>query len=295
MDDSVAGTNRNGHAGGHDRDRSASIAAVVLAAGAGRRLRPLTELYPKALCPVANRPLVDHALERAAAVTSALAVNLHHGRELLESHLSTDVLVYLSVEQPQALGTAGALAGLRAWIAGRGVLVQNADAWSTADLAPFTDGWDGERIRLLITPGADGRVAFGPGVGLVASLLPWSEVSRLHAVPSGLYEMMWRRADAEGRIDVVGHRGSFVDCGTPRQYLRANLEAAALLPGVNGTGSLIDPTAVTSAPINQSVIGPGATVAGTVKGSVVWGGSQVAEGETLVDSVRAGNLTVVVR
>ena len=267
----------------------------MLAAGAGDRLRPLTAQCPKALCPVANRALVDHALDRAAAVTSALAVNVHHGREQLERHLVADGRAQVSIEEPVALGTAGALGRLRDWIGGRGALVQNADGWSTADLEAFCAGWDGERIRLLVTPGPEGQARFGPGVGLVASLLPWAAVARLEPVPSGLYEVMWRQADRDGLLDVVAHTGAFVDCGTPRDYLRANRAAAAHSPLTDGSGSLVDPTAVVSGRVDGSVVGARAEVAGSVAGSVVWGAAQVAAGESLVDCIRSGRLTVAVR
>ena len=58
-----------GRFGFHHRSKRMpdSLAAVVLAAGAGTRLRPLTRLRPKALCPVGDRPLVDHALDRVGA------------------------------------------------------------------------------------------------------------------------------------------------------------------------------------------------------------------------------------
>ena len=95
-----------------------SLAGVVLAAGAGSRLRPLTRLRPKALCPVGDRPLVDHACDRAASVTSDVAVNVHHGRALVEAHLA-DRPLHLSVEADEARGTAGALGLLRPWIDGR--------------------------------------------------------------------------------------------------------------------------------------------------------------------------------
>ena len=84
------------------------LAGVVLAAGAGTRLRPLTRLRPKALCPVANVPLVDLALERVRPAVEAVAVNVHHGRAALEAHLA-DAAVHVSVEEGEALGTGGAL------------------------------------------------------------------------------------------------------------------------------------------------------------------------------------------
>ena len=100
------------------------LVGVVLAAGRGTRLRPLTRLRPKALCPVGNVPLVDLALERVRPAVGEVAVNLHHGRRTLDAHLADDV--HRSVEADQPLGTAGALGLLRSWIDGRGVLVVNA-------------------------------------------------------------------------------------------------------------------------------------------------------------------------
>jgi NDP-sugar pyrophosphorylase family protein len=150
-----------------------SLAGVVLAAGAGTRLRPLTRLRPKPLCPVGNEPLVDHALARLGTITDSLAVNVHHGRRQIEAHL--DGRVHLSVEEARPLGTAGALAHLRDWIAGRAVAVVNSDAWAPGDLGALMTGWDGERPRVLVA----GDGVFRAGAPIVASVLPWSVVRGL--------------------------------------------------------------------------------------------------------------------
>src|SRR3954469_20035178 len=105
---------------------SDSLAGVVLAAGGGTRLAPLTRLRPKALCPIDGRPLVDLAIDRLGPVASGLAVNVHHGRQAMEDHLTGRV--HLSIEEGEARGTAGALGLLRDWIDGRPTLVANADA-----------------------------------------------------------------------------------------------------------------------------------------------------------------------
>lgn len=250
------------------------MAGVVLAAGAGTRLAPLTLLRPKALCPVACRPLVDHALDRLAAVSSDVAVNLHHGVEALDAHLPASV--YRSVESPVALGTAGGLGALRPWLDGRDVCVTNADAWlgPDLDLGPFVLGWDRERVRLLCVEDP-ARGDFGGRRYCGVALLPWASVRSLAAEPSGLYERSWGQESEAGRLDLVVHPGPFVDCASPADYLAANLAAS-------GGAAVVDPSAA---------VGTGARVSR----SVVWDRSEVAPGEVLVDAVRAGTLTVLVR
>lgn len=242
---------------------SAGLAAVVLAAGAGTRLRPLSDIRPKALCPVANVPLVDWALQRAATVTPAVAVNVHSGRALMEAHLGGRV--HLSLE-PRLLGTAGALGRLRDWVGGRALVVTNADAWLPASLAPLVEDWDGERVRLLVVEDPR-RGDFGRWRYAGASLMAWSEVRLLAAEPSGLYETTWGPRWEAGRLELVPTTAPFVDCGTPSDYLAANLQASG----------------------GASVIGPGATVEGQVVRSVVWPLGAVARGERLVESIRVGH------
>lgn len=234
------------------------------------RLRPLTTVRPKALCPVNNRALVDHALDRFAGLTESLAVNVHHHRLMLESHLAGKV--HLSIEEPQALGTAGAIGLLRDWIAHRPVVIVNADTFCPSSVASLLDGWDGERVRLLCPAGS----SFGPRLRVAGSLLPWSETATLAGVPAGLYERSWARAAQEGRLEIVylSRDALCIDCGTPAQYLDANLAASG----------------------GASVVGAGTTVEGTVDQSVVWPGGHVGPTEHLTRAIRAGDrLTVLVR
>lgn len=245
------------------------LASVVLAAGAGTRLRPLTQLRPKALCPVGGVALVDLAIERVAgavhADASALAVNVHHQRAAMEAHLAGRA--HLSVEEPEALGTAGALGQLRSWLDGRAALVVNADAWCPGTLAAFAGGWDGTRTRLLLA----GDDELTPTSSIAAALMPWSALSSLAAEPSGLYEVSWRPAQLAGQLEAVRHDGPFVDCGTPAQYLTANLQASS----------------------GECVVGEGAVVEGEIDRCVLWAGAVVAAGESLTCAVRTSDGTTV--
>lgn len=260
---------------------AAPLAGVALAAGAGSRLRPLTLLRPKPLCPVGDRALLDWALDALASAVDDVAVNVHHHAEQIVEHLeqleqlesaggpASRPGVHVSHERTEALGTAGAVGRLRPWLDGRGALVVNADTWQRADLRRFVAEWDGERVRVLTpTP-----LPFGPRSGVVASILPWAIAAGIDAVPAGLWERVWQEELALGRLDAVHHDGHVVDCATPADYLRANLTWSSGAP----------------------VVGRGAVVEGALVRSVVWPGARVARGEVLVDAVRAGRRTVLVR
>jgi len=245
---------------------------VVLAAGAGTRLRPLTRVRPKPLCPVGDRPLVDHAVARAATVVAGvadIAVNVHHGREQLEPHLA-GLGVHVSVEEREALGTAGALGHLRPWLEGRAVVVLNGDTWTDAPLDLLLDGWDSERTRLLLAGDDPG----GSKPKLCAALVPWSEVADLAAEPSGLWELRWAEAEQAGRLERLAVPAAFADCGTPASYLAANLAWSG----------------------GAAVVGEGASVLGVAERSVIWPGERVRPTEHLVQAIRYGDgRTVLVR
>ncbi len=251
-------------------------AGIVLAAGEGTRLRPLTELRPKPLCPVGNVALLDHALNRLTPLTGAgpehLAVNAFHHAEAIVQHCGDRVTV--AVEEGESRGTAGGVANLLPWLDGRDALVTNADQYLPDGLGGFTEGWDGERCRLLCLP-TTSKNAFttdaAVGVRYVgACLLPWDLIKDLKAEPpTGLYEVLWRQQLAEDRLDlfVLPKDTVAIDCGTPADYLAANLHASG----------------------GESVIGAGAQVYGRVTASVVWDGAYVGPDEVLERQIRAGS------
>lgn len=280
---------------------SVEVCAVVLAAGEGRRLRPLTELVPKALCPVGNVPLLDRALARLAGLgfsgPQRVAVNACYLGDQVVRHVGDRV--WCSVEPAAPLGTSGGIGNLRDWIAGRGVLVGNADGYLAdpsappgPDIAALLAGWDGRTVRLLGQPIGDRREpgTFSGHRFAGFSLLPWHRVRDLPATPSELVRTVWRPAEAAGELEVIPFSGTYLDSGTPADYLAANLHAAA------GTGNLVDPTATVTGACQQAVVGAGAVVHGELCRAVVWPGGRVEQGERLTDAVRVGGeLTVLAR
>lgn len=256
-------------AGEHD-----DLCAVVLAAGRGTRLRPLTSVLPKALCPIDNVALLDLALASVRPFAADVAVNVHHLSAAVVDHLArTDPRVQVSDETDRLLGSAGALGRLKPWIGGRPVLLRNSDAYLTGSLAELVDGWDGERPRLLGMRRAS-TADFGDIQYVGACLLPADVISGLSDRPSGLYDLVWQPRWQRGELEFVMATGEFVDCGTPRDYLKANLIASR----------------------GMSVIGAGAVVLGSVERTVVWPGGVVGADEALHDCIRVGrDLTVDAR
>ena len=247
-----------------------ALAGVVLAAGLGTRLQPLTTLRPKALCPLGSSTLLEHALERLASVglqgPGAVAVNAHHRAADIVAAVADRATV--SVE-PELLGSAGALGALGGWLGERPVLVTNADAYLAGDIGPLLAGWDGDALRLLVTP-TSSQGDFGSWRFAGCSLLPARLRRQLTARPSGLYEALWRVEVESGRAELVPYDGTFVDCGTPADYLEANLHQSG----------------------GRTVVGEGAVVAGTATRCVIWPDSVVGGDEHLVEVIRAGSLTV---
>lgn len=261
-----------------------NLCAVVLAAGEGRRLRPLTSLMPKALCPVGNVPLLDRALKAIADLglsgPSDVAVNAwSHSAEIVR-HVGSRA--HVSVEAGTSpLGSAGGLRVLRDWIDGRPVLAGNADAYLRGgSIAELLDGWDGDEVRILGVPPGDRVAEFGRYRFAGFSLLPYHRVASLPPEPSDLVRAVWRPAESDGRLSVVDYHGVYIDSGTPADYLRANLDAA--------DGSLIDTSAVVTGSVIDSVIGANAVVDGSVERCVVLPGAVVHADEHLVELVRYG-------
>jgi NDP-sugar pyrophosphorylase family protein len=212
-----------------------------------------------------------------------LAVNACYLGEQVVAHVGGRA--HLSVEPGEPLGTAGGLANLKPWIDGRGVLAANADAYlAGGEIDTIIKGWDGSTVRLLGVPGPPDEFGAYRFAGL--SLLPWDLVEVLEAVPTDLVRTTWRPAERDGRLEVVPFGGTYLDTGTAKDYLAANLHAA-------GGGCLIDPTATVNGRVEQAVVGAGARIDGSVTRGVVWPGGVVEAGEHLVDAIRVGrDLTV---
>src|ERR1700712_2615802 len=147
------------------------IRALVLAAGLGTRLRPLTDLTPKPLLPVRGVPILGHTLARlAAAGCEAAAVNLHYLGDQIRRRFgdSYQGLPLTWSEEPEVLGTLGALYPLKEFLAPADlVLLINGDSlceWPLRSLIRRHLA-NGARSTLLLTSYPD-PAGFAGGGGI---------------------------------------------------------------------------------------------------------------------------------
>ncbi len=134
---------------------------MVLAAGLGTRLRPLTDDRPKALVKVGGKALIDHMLDRLieAGVTRAV-VNVHAFADELEAHLGqrSDVEILISDERTALLETGGGVKKARALLGEEPIWVANCDyVWTESEapaLGRLADAWTPETMDacLIVVP-----------------------------------------------------------------------------------------------------------------------------------------------
>ncbi|MCA8898822.1 MAG: nucleotidyltransferase family protein [Hyphomonas sp.] len=146
--------------------------AMVLAAGLGTRMRPLTGERPKPLIEVRGRALIDRTLDAlAGAGVNRAVVNVHYLADQVEAHLKsrTDMEIVISDERGEVLETGGALAKARALLGDDPVFVANTDAfWAPASSQPveaLAAAFDPGRMDALLLVADTGQTLGFDGAG----------------------------------------------------------------------------------------------------------------------------------
>ena len=132
--------------------------AMVMAAGKGTRMRPLTDTRPKPLVSFAGRPLIDHVLDRLeeAGIEEAV-VNVHHFANMLEEHLARrkgGPRIVISDERAELLDTGGGTKKALGLLGDDPIVTFNSDSvWVEgfgSNLRNLIDGFDPERMDALL-------------------------------------------------------------------------------------------------------------------------------------------------
>jgi MurNAc alpha-1-phosphate uridylyltransferase len=236
--------------------------AMVLAAGLGTRMRPLTDGRPKALVKVAGKALIDHVLDRLrdAGVTRAV-VNVHHFADQLEAHLAhrRDLEVLISDERAALLDSGGGIRHAADKLGRDPIFVANIDSlWvegATPALETLKAAWDPTRMDVLLL-----LVRRGHGIGFEGPQgffrddqgrlthstapeppTPYANVgvailnpAVLDDQPAGAFSIIptWHRLQAAGRLHGAVMDGYWMHVGDPdaRDAAEARLREEAGTP-----------------------------------------------------------------
>lgn len=268
--------------------------ALILAAGFGTRLRPLTLELPKPVVPVGDRPLLAHiaaACLRAGA--TQLVTNLHHDHQKITSVIKTLEAKIDAIVEPEIRGTAGGVAGARAHFEpGEPVLVWNGDILteaSTAGLLELSRERDAQVLLVSDREGAAGTVGlddegcvvrlrgqvFGREVrsaDYVGIMALGPRIVRELPARGCLIGDVGLRALAAGRkVFTVPHRAPWSDLGDLAQYVAANQTWLGRRASWVGPGASI----ADGVSLERSIVGAGARVtgSGTLHEVIAWPGA----------------------
>lgn len=224
---------------------------MTLAAGFGKRMRPLTNDRPKPMVSLAGQPMIDHVLERLArAGIERTIVNLHYQADVLENYLAVrnqKPAISFSNERDQILDTGGGIKRALPLIGDQPFILHNSDSvWiehETDNLAALLDHYIVDKMDalLLMAPINTSLGYDGPGDFFIeqqgrlrrrtdkeTSPTVFTGVSVLHPrlfrdSPDGPFSinLLWDRAIREGRVYGIPFNGRWMHVGTPQALIEA--------------------------------------------------------------------------
>lgn len=233
--------------------------AMVLAAGLGTRMRPLTDAIPKALIPVAGRPLIDRVLDKLVeAGVERAVVNVHHFADQMEAHLQlrSDLEILFSDERGSLLDSGGGIQRARGLLGDDPIFLANIDLlWiegATPALEALKAAWRPELMDLLLLlvrrghgigfegpqgffMNTEGRLTHSTSPDIVT---PYANVGFGIMKPQALDDQprvgafsiypTWRRLQAEGRLYGLAMDAFWMHVGDPaaRDAAEARLGAS---------------------------------------------------------------------
>jgi len=268
---------------------------LILAAGLGTRLRPLTSEIPKPLVRVYDKSILEIQMERAKSLGDVrLHANAHYLADQIVSEGERLGFEKVWVETPEILGTAGPLRRIYAAGYRGGLLIMNGDAYCNFDLGAFVRNAQNRcDVALLAVDfpkvntfrvGADGCLAgvagrFGADTGTAATFsgISWYSDEALSRIRDGEFDIreFWKQEIAAGRapfVDMSQLHATWIDMGSP-EGLMAAVEARLAECGRDK---------------NEAVVEPGVVIPDGVKiaHSVIFKGAEIQPGETIENEIR---------
>lgn len=221
----------------------ATDTAMVMAAGLGKRMRPLTATMPKPMVRVAGKPLIDHTLDRLAeAGLTRAVVNVHYMADALEAHVLDRAVpkVEISDEREELLETGGGMVRAQPLLPDPFYCLNSDNIWLDGPrnaFAELSDRWDAEAMDalLLVVPHKQAGNFDGPGdfhldaTGRVTRRKPGRVAPFIYTgiqlvshrllrdAPEGKFStnVLWTRAIEEERLFALPFTGEWFEVGTP--------------------------------------------------------------------------------
>jgi MurNAc alpha-1-phosphate uridylyltransferase len=224
--------------------------AMVLAAGLGERMRPLTDRVPKPLIAVAGKPLIDHVLDRlAAAGIERAVVNVHYLADLIERHLKgrQTPQIVISDERAELLDTGGGVVKALGLLGREPFIHVNSDTiWIDSvkpNLERLCEAFDPATMDALLllapvatsigysgrgdfTMAADGRLLRRPERDVAPFVYAGAALLRpelFEGAPAGAFSLtkLFDKAAGEGRLRGLRLEGVWMHVGTPEAIAEA--------------------------------------------------------------------------
>jgi mannose-1-phosphate guanylyltransferase len=285
------------------------VKAMILAAGRGRRLRPLSDVLPKILVPVANRPMLERSIGLLSLYgVQEVVINAHHHYQTITDYLksrdSSPLTIDVRVEE-EILGTGGGIKNTQDFWDERPFIAINGDILTDINLTEvYAYHQRGDNLVTMVlhdvprynkvridgdmnilsigsTEGEKGTLAF-TGIHVidpeVLDHIPGDAPSDI----IDCYRQLIQEKRAVRAYVASGHR--WIDIGTIRDYIRANMDLLAPEKIAVGPDCRVDPEAALN---GWAVLGSRCSIeqGAMVQGSILWDEVTVRAGVRVVDSV----------
>ncbi|HDM10757.1 MAG: NDP-sugar synthase [Deltaproteobacteria bacterium] len=282
--------------------------AMILAAGYGTRLEPLTAKRPKALVPVANIPMVDRIIAylKQHGVTE-IVINAHHMHRQITSHFANParhgVPIHVAVEE-EILGTGGGIKNVEDFWDDEPFIVINVDILTDIDISMAMERhWQSKALATLVLHhypqfnvvciNTEGHVdqfkeKTGPGLLAFTGIHVLSQAV-LDYIPRGAFysiiDVYRRIIQDKGTVTSYISKGHYWrDIGTIESYIQANMDMLTNHKILVGQDAAVHPTASLSGWVivgHKCSVGEGAHV----EDSIFWDGVQVGKGAIVANAV----------
>ncbi len=285
--------------------------AMIMAAGFGTRLRPLTDNFPKALVPVLNRPVLERNIEYLNSYGIVdIIINAHYHSDRIQDYIKSckipRVNLTLSSEE-EILGTGGGIANCREFLKDNTFIVINSDILTNINLdkavtchmesgaivtmvlhdcASFNqiDITPGSRVKAIHKDTAPGRVAF-TGIHILSpQIFDFLPENGYADIISACYNPLLESGKPINAFTATDHY--WYDIGTIESYKKANMDFLEFedIKYLKGENTSLDSSVTLK---NRAVIGSNVTIGKNtvIDSSIIWDNAVIKDGAQIKDSI----------